>query len=378
MALQGPAAPPVLAARGLTLAYEDAIVATGLDLDVTEGTVTVIIGPNGSGKSTLLRALARLMAPKAGVVLLDGTDIRDQPTREVARRLGLLPQSPPLSVSITVEELVGRGRYPHRRWFEAWSKADEQAVEEALAMAHLSELRRRPVDHLSGGQRQRVWIAMALAQQAPVMLLDEPTTHLDMAHRLEVLDLLAALNRDLGRTVVMVMHELDEAARYADRLVAMRDGQVVASGPPVEVVTAEMVDAVFGVRCRIVDDPFTGRPRCVPEPRPLSPCEAAAKPTGDDYRGPDPAKCHRFDGRSAVGGRGGGSRGRAAGPGVQLRAHWGDGAGGRGGWGRPGGREPRRRARLRHGAGGRPPGRPRHGHHAGGAAAGAGRGPRHR
>jgi iron complex transport system ATP-binding protein len=262
----GAAVPAVLAARGVTLAYEDAVVATALDLDIVEGTVTAVIGPNGSGKSTLLRALARLLPVREGVVLLDGTDIRDRPTREVARRLGLLPQSPPLSVSITVEELVGRGRYPHRRWFEAWSKDDERAVEEALAMAHLVELRRRPVDRLSGGQRQRVWIAMALAQQSPVMLLDEPTTHLDMAHRLEVLDLLAALNRDLGRTVVMVMHELDEAARYADRLVAMRDGRIVASGPPAEVVTADMVEAVFGVRCRIVDDPFTGRPRCVPAP----------------------------------------------------------------------------------------------------------------
>jgi iron complex transport system ATP-binding protein len=254
-----------LRAERLSLRYDDGpTVVEQLDLVVPDGRVTCIVGPNACGKSTLLRALARLLRPSAGTVTLDGTEIHRRPTKEVARRLGLLPQAPSAPEGLTVEDLVGRGRFPHQRLFQGWSEADEAAVETALTLTDTVVLRHRAVDELSGGQRQRVWIAMALAQQTPIMLLDEPTTYLDVAHQLEVLDLLRDLNATQGRTVVMVLHDLNEAARYSDHLVAMREGRIVAAGPPRTVVTPEVVGSVFGIDSRVIDDPVTGTPLVVP------------------------------------------------------------------------------------------------------------------
>lgn len=253
-----------LVATGVSLAYDDRLVVDGLDVVVPGGRVTVIVGANACGKSTLLRGLARLLRPSSGTIHLDGQDIHRMPTKEVARRLGLLPQAPIAPSGITVADLVGRGRHPHQRWYAQWSDADEAAVGEALAATGTTDLADRAVDELSGGQRQRVWIAMALAQQTPVMLLDEPTTYLDLAHQIEVLDLLAALNRTHGRTVVLVLHDLNQAARYGDHLIAMQGGRIVAEGPPSAVVTAERVEEVFGLPCRIITDPVSDTPLVVP------------------------------------------------------------------------------------------------------------------
>ncbi|MEE4425191.1 MULTISPECIES: ABC transporter ATP-binding protein [Streptomyces] len=253
-----------LAARELTLAYEDRTVVDGLDLDVPHGAVTVVVGPNACGKSTLLRALGRLLRPRGGAVLLDGTDLARIPTKRIARSLGLLPQSPVAPEAITVADLVARGRQPHQRWWQQWSADDERAVGEAMARTDVAELADRPVDELSGGQRQRVWIAMALAQETDLLLLDEPTTYLDIAHQVEVLDLVRQLNQERGRTVVAVLHDLNQAARYADHLVAMKAGRIVAQGRPAEIVTAELVDEVFGLAAVVVPDPVTGSPLVVP------------------------------------------------------------------------------------------------------------------
>ncbi|MGD9573314.1 MAG: ABC transporter ATP-binding protein [Thermoleophilia bacterium] len=256
-----------LEARGLSVGYGSREVLHGLDCPVPDGVVTAIVGANASGKSTLLRTMARLLKPSAGAVMLDGQAIASLPTREVARRLGFLPQSPTAPEALTVEDLVGRGRFPHQRVGRRASKEDRAAVDWALGVTDTSVLRERPVDQLSGGQRQRVWIAMALAQDTPILLLDEPTTYLDLAHQLEVLDLLTSLNRERGRTVVMVLHDLNQACRYADHLVALRDGVVHAAGPPAEVVDAAMVQAVLGVGSRVIPDPVTGTPMVVPLPR---------------------------------------------------------------------------------------------------------------
>ena len=256
---------PRLRIDDVTLAYNagDAVV-DGLTLDVPDGQITCIVGPNACGKSTLLRAMSRLLKPESGQVVLDGESIQRHGTKEVARRLGLLPQSPTAPEGLTVEDLVARGRYPHQKLFQQWRHDDEAAVEDALRLTRTNALRNRPVDELSGGQRQRVWIAMALAQDTPIMLLDEPTTYLDIAHQLDVLDLLTELNELHGRTIVMVLHDLNEAARYSHHLVAMRDGAIVAQGPPAEIVTADIVSAVFGIDSRILDDPVTGTPLVVP------------------------------------------------------------------------------------------------------------------
>ena len=253
-----------LRADDLTLAYEKLEVVHGLDLEIPRGRTTAVVGANGCGKSTLLRALARLMAPKSGTVLLDGTAISELPTKEVARRLGLLPQSPVAPEGLSIEDLVARGRYPHQGFLRRWSKEDEAAVESALAATHLGDLRERPLDELSGGQRQRAWIAMTLAQQTDVLLLDEPTTFLDLAHQVEVLDLLADLVAHHGRTVVMVLHDLNQACRYADHLVAMREGRVHAAGAPAAVIDAKLVEEVFGLPATVIDDPVTGTPLCLP------------------------------------------------------------------------------------------------------------------
>ncbi|MFD4599970.1 ABC transporter ATP-binding protein [Streptomyces sp. NPDC058464] len=259
-----PAPGPELRARGLHLAYDGRPVVADLDLTVPTGRITAIVGANASGKSTLLRALARLLAPRQGVVELDGTALRSIATRELARKLGILPQTPVAPEGLTVADLVNRGRSPHQTWWRQWSAADEEAVRAALAATGLTELADRPVDELSGGQRQRAWIAMAVAQGTPVLLLDEPTTYLDLAHQIDVLDLVTDLNRREGRTVVMVLHDLNQACRYADHVIAMKAGRIVAEGPPAEVVTEATVEDVFDLRCRITPDPVSGTPMVIP------------------------------------------------------------------------------------------------------------------
>ena len=263
MTVSGPPANR-LRARALSLGYGDRRVVEGLDLDVPDGRVTALVGPNGCGKSTLLRGLARLLAPTSGGVLLDGRPIAQIPTREVARVLGVLPQSPTAPAGLTVTDLVARGRSPHQRWFQQWSPEDEAQVQAALLATDTLDLAHREVDQLSGGQRQRVWIAMALAQGTDVLLLDEPTTFLDLAHQVEVLDLVGELNARDGRTVVMVLHDLNQACRYADHVVALQDGAIVAQGPPAQVVTTELVEQVFGLRAMVVPDPVVGTPLVVP------------------------------------------------------------------------------------------------------------------
>ncbi|MFE9296786.1 ABC transporter ATP-binding protein [Streptomyces niveus] len=253
-----------LRARELTLAYDDRTVVHNLELAVPDGRVSVIVGPNACGKSTTLRALGRLLKPKSGSVLLDGEELARIPTRKIAQSIGLLPQSPTAPEAITVADLVSRGRQPHQHWWQQWSEEDERAVTEAMARTDVTDLAERSVDELSGGQRQRVWIAMALAQETDLLLLDEPTTFLDIAHQVEVLDLVRRLNHEQGRTVVIVLHDLNQAARYADHLVAMKSGRIVAEGHPREIVTAELVREVFGLESVVVPDPVTGSPLVVP------------------------------------------------------------------------------------------------------------------
>ncbi|MER5491147.1 ABC transporter ATP-binding protein [Streptomyces sp. NPDC002490] len=252
-----------LAARDVTLGYARHPVAEHLDVAVPDGSFTVIIGPNACGKSTLLRALSRLLAPTAGQVVLDGRPIAEYRSKEVARRLGLLPQTSLAPDGITVAELVARGRYPHQKLTRQWTPDDEKAVAEAMAATSVTELSGRPVDELSGGQRQRVWVAMVLAQQTPVLLLDEPTTFLDLAHQIDLLELFTDLHL-AGRTLVAVLHDLNHAARYATHLIALREGRVVAEGPPEQVMTADLVREVFDLPCRVVPDPETGTPMVVP------------------------------------------------------------------------------------------------------------------
>ncbi|MEU4312348.1 ABC transporter ATP-binding protein [Nocardia sp. NPDC024068] len=258
----GPAAR--LRADRLRLGYRNRVISEELTVDVPDGTFTVIIGPNACGKSTLLRALSRLLAPESGAVLLDGKQIGSYPAKEVARRIGLLPQTSTAPEGIRVADLVARGRYPHQSLIRQWSHADEEAVAAAMTATGVDELSGRLVDELSGGQRQRVWIAMVLAQETPIVLLDEPTTFLDIAHQIQLLDLCRDLNRETGRTVVAVLHDLNHAFRYADHLIAMRDGAVVATGAPRDIVTAELVQKVFDLGCRVIEDPETGAPLVVP------------------------------------------------------------------------------------------------------------------
>lgn len=253
-----------LSAESITLGYGDRTVVTDLAMDVEPGRITVIVGANACGKSTLLRSLARLLAPTSGRILLDGEDLHRLPTKAVARLLGLLPQSPTAPEGIVVGDLVARGRSPHQRMLTRWSREDDAAVADALDLTGTADLVDRAVDELSGGQRQRVWIAMALAQRTDLLLLDEPTTYLDIAHQIEVLDLLTDLNAVRGTTIVMVLHDLNLAARYADRLVAMRSGRLVADGDPVDVLTPDLVEEVFGMPSQVHPDPVTGRPMVVP------------------------------------------------------------------------------------------------------------------
>ncbi|WP_165988685.1 ABC transporter ATP-binding protein [Streptomyces sp. YIM 98790] len=255
-----------LRAECVTLAYDRRVIAEELSVAVPDRSFTVVVGPNACGKSTLLRALARMLRPTRGAVLLDGQEISARPARQVARTLGLLPQSATAPDGITVADLVARGRYPHQGLLRQWSREDERVVQEAMAGTGVRDLADRYVDELSGGQRQRVWIAMALAQQTPLLLLDEPTTYLDIAHQIEVLDLCARLHEE-GRTLVAVLHDLNQAARYATHLIALRDGRLVAQGRPGEVITAELVEEVFRLPCRVIDDPETGTPLVIPAAR---------------------------------------------------------------------------------------------------------------
>lgn len=256
-----------LAAEGLSLGYRDRLVIDALDLEVPAGRVTAIVGANGCGKSTLLRALARLLPAQSGRVVLDGADIRSRPSKDVARMLGLLPQSPVAPEGIAVADLVGRGRHPHQRALARWSARDYAVVADALAATGTSDLADRAVDELSGGQRQRVWIALALAQETDILLLDEPTTFLDVAYQVEILDLLRDLNHDRGTTIVMVLHDVNMAARYADHIIALSSGRIVAAGAPADVITPQMIRDVFDLDCAVIEDPVSGTPLVLPRGR---------------------------------------------------------------------------------------------------------------
>ncbi|MFF4319420.1 ABC transporter ATP-binding protein [Streptomyces sp. NPDC001568] len=252
-----------LAARGVTVGYGARTVIDGLDVAIPPRVVTTIIGSNGCGKSTLLRTLSRLLKPTSGTVVLDGEDIATLRTRDVARKLGLLPQAPVAPEGLTVADLVARGRHPHQSWLRQWSSDDADVVEQALAMTGVSDLAERPVDALSGGQRQRVWISMTLAQGTDLLLLDEPTTYLDLAHAIDVLDLVDDLHES-GRTVVMVLHDLNLAIRYSDNLIVMRAGSILAQGHPGDVIDADLLYEAFGLRAKVIDDPVGDRPLIVP------------------------------------------------------------------------------------------------------------------
>lgn len=252
-----------LVAEGVTVGYGGRTVIDDLDVAIPPGVITTIIGPNGCGKSTLLRTLTRLLKPAKGSVVLDGEDIGRLRTRDVAKKLGLLPQAPVAPEGLTVADLVARGRHPHQSWLRQWSSDDADVVERALAMTGVSELADRPVDSLSGGQRQRVWISMTLAQGTDLLLLDEPTTYLDLAHAIDVLDLVDDLH-ETGCTVVMVLHDLNLAARYSDNLVVMRDGSILEQGHPRDVITPELLHRAFGLRAEVIDTPAGGGPLIVP------------------------------------------------------------------------------------------------------------------
>ncbi|MGC4934683.1 ABC transporter ATP-binding protein [Gordonia sp. DT30] len=253
-----------LSARDLVVGYDERIVIDGLDIDVPDSAITTIIGPNGCGKSTLLRCLARLLPARSGVVRLDGADITKIKPKQVARTLGILPQNPVAPEGLTVEDLVSRGRHPYQKWYQQASAEDTAAVAEALEMTSTTELADRTLDALSGGQRQRVWIALALAQGTDLLLLDEPTTYLDLAHSLEVLDLVHSLKTERGKTIVMVLHDLNLAARYSDSLFVMNDGRLVCHGGPDEVITTDLLSHAFGLRAQVVADPVFGGPMIVP------------------------------------------------------------------------------------------------------------------
>jgi iron complex transport system ATP-binding protein len=254
----------LLAAHGLTLGFDRRTVVPALDVAFARGTVTSIIGPNGCGKSTLLRGLGRLLRPQAGRVALDGGDVAAMSSRSIAQRMSILPQMPHAPSGLTVGELVARGRHPRQRWYQQFSHSDEGAIVDALAATDIADLAATPLEDLSGGQRQRAWISMILAQETELMLLDEPTTYLDLAHQVDVLELVRRLNQDTGRTVVMVLHDISLAARYSDVIIAMRDGRIVAEGPPSDVVTPELLWDVFGLRADVIPEPSEGRPHVVP------------------------------------------------------------------------------------------------------------------
>ncbi len=253
-----------LTAKDLTLGYGDSTIIDSLDVKIPKGEVTVLIGGNGCGKSTLLRSLSRLLKPQSGHIVLDNKDIAKMRTKEVAKKMAILPQSPVTPEGLTVLQLVKQGRYPYQSWAKQWSKKDEEAVNEALKATNTDELRDRSVDSLSGGQRQRAWIAMTLAQGTDTLLLDEPTTYLDMAHQIEILDLLFELNQEQGRTVVMVLHDINLASRYADHIIALKDKSVYAEGKPEDIISCQLVQDVFEMNCDVREDPLFGTPMCIP------------------------------------------------------------------------------------------------------------------
>lgn len=255
---------PRLRGENLTLGYGKKIIARDLSVAIPDGHFTAIIGPNGCGKSTLLRTLSRLMTPAEGSVFLDGEQIQRFASKEVARRIGLLAQNATTPGDITVQELVARGRYPHQPLFTRWRKEDDEAVSRAMRATGITDLAQQSVDTLSGGQRQRAWIAMVLAQETSIMLLDEPTTWLDISHQIDLLELLSELNRTQGYTLAAVLHDLNQACRYATHLIALRDGEIVAQGAPKEIVTPELIERIYGMRCMIIDDPVAGTPLVVP------------------------------------------------------------------------------------------------------------------
>ncbi|HLV73069.1 MAG TPA: ABC transporter ATP-binding protein [Vulgatibacteraceae bacterium] len=256
-----------LAADRVTLGYGDRVVSAGLSVDIPDRAFTAVVGANACGKSTLLRSFARLLPPAQGRVTFDGRDVRDYRPKSIARQVGFLPQGLVPPDNIAVRQLVARGRYPHQTLLSAWSRDDERAVAAAMAAAGVADLAERPVESLSGGQRQRVWIAMILAQETPYLLLDEPTTFLDITHQYQLLALLARL-RDEGRTIVAVLHDINQACRFADHLIAMRSGRVVAAGPPAEIVDTALIKEVFDLSCVIVPDPVAGTPMIVPDAGP--------------------------------------------------------------------------------------------------------------
>lgn len=253
-----------LETQKLTLAYEGAPIVRNLNLSIPTGKITVLVGANGCGKSTLLRGLARLLKPQSGTVYLDGKDISRLDSKTVAQRLAMLTQSPTAPLGLTVKDLVAMGRYPYQNWLQPSSKEDQAKIQEALSITTLSELADQPLDSLSGGQRQRAWIAMVLAQDTNILLLDEPTTYLDLAHQVELLDLLQLLHQTKGKTIVMVLHDLNLACRYADYLIAVQKGKVYGVGTPQQVMTEVMVQEVFGLKSRIIPDPIAGTPMCIP------------------------------------------------------------------------------------------------------------------
>lgn len=253
-----------LETASLTLGYGDSIIIEDLDLQIPKGEITVFIGGNGCGKSTLLRSLARLLKPKNGSIILDGTSIQQMQTKEIAKQLAILPQGPEAPEGLTVLQLVKQGRYPYQKWLKQWSEEDEKKVNDALAATQMTELAERQVDSLSGGQRQRAWIAMTLAQDTDTILLDEPTTYLDMTHQIEILDLLFELNEKENRTIVMVLHDLNLACRYAHNIVAVQNKKIYAQGKPEEVITCDLVRSVFRMECQVTSDPIFGTPLCIP------------------------------------------------------------------------------------------------------------------
>ncbi|PLT28620.1 ABC transporter ATP-binding protein [Peribacillus deserti] len=254
----------VIQTEALTLSYGDSKIIDQLNLTLPKGEISVFIGSNGCGKSTLLRSIARLLKPKSGGVLLDGESISKLSTKEVAKKMAILPQAPAAPEGLTVLQLVKQGRYPYQTWYRQWTKEDETKVKDALLATGLYNLKERPVDSLSGGQKQRAWIAMVLAQDTDIILLDEPTTYLDMTHQIEILDLLFELNEKENRTIVMVLHDLNLACRYAHHIVALKDKTVYAQGNPEQVVTVKLVKEVFHMDCDVTYDPLFGTPLCIP------------------------------------------------------------------------------------------------------------------
>ncbi len=253
-----------ISAEHLTVSYGGNPIITDLNVTIPKGKITVFIGSNGCGKSTLLRSLARLLKPKEGNVIVDGELIHKWPTKELAKKLAILPQGPGAPESLTVLNLVKQGRYPYQNWLNQWSKQDEDMVKTALTMTKLEEFADRPVDSLSGGQRQRAWIAMILAQGSETILLDEPTTYLDLAHQVDILDLLFELNKQEKRTIVMVLHDINLACRYAHHIISVKHGRVYSEGTPEKTITAEHIEDVFGLSCHVMTDPFFGTPLCIP------------------------------------------------------------------------------------------------------------------